>query len=46
MIYIEANSGSVKRVGRCDVYSSEFDLEACHEPPAGVVRGDSRFIAG
>ena len=27
VIYIEANSGSVKRVGRCDTYSSEFDLE-------------------
>ena len=28
VIYIEANSGSVKRVGRCDAYSTEFDLEA------------------
>ena len=28
MIYLEANSGSVKRVGRCDAYASEFDLEA------------------
>ncbi|KAF8387138.1 ruvb-1, partial [Pristionchus pacificus] len=28
IIYIEANSGAVKRVGRCDVYASEFDLEA------------------
>ncbi|KAJ1363307.1 RuvB-like protein 1 [Parelaphostrongylus tenuis] len=28
VIYIEANSGSVKRLGRCDVYGSEFDLEA------------------
>ena len=27
VIYIEANSGSVKRVGRCDTYSSEYDLE-------------------
>jgi DNA helicase TIP49 (TBP-interacting protein) len=27
VIYIEANSGSVKRVGRCDAYASEFDLE-------------------
>ena len=27
VIYIEANSGSVKRVGRCDAYSTEFDLE-------------------
>ncbi|EPB73492.1 TIP49 protein [Ancylostoma ceylanicum] len=28
VIYIEANSGAVKRLGRCDVYASEFDLEA------------------
>eukprot|EP00798_Chlamydomonas_sp_ICE-L_P024335 gene24335-9951_t len=28
VIYIEASSGSVKRVGRCDAYSTEFDLEA------------------
>ena len=28
VIYIEANSGSVKRVGRCDAYATEFDLEA------------------
>merc|ERR1711871_1365547 len=28
VIYIEANSGAVKRVGRCDSYASEFDLEA------------------
>ncbi|CEP03308.1 RuvB-like helicase [Plasmodiophora brassicae] len=28
VIYIEANSGSVKRVGRCDEYATEFDLEA------------------
>ena len=28
VIYLEANSGSVKRVGRCDAYASEFDLEA------------------
>merc|ERR1712188_47250 len=28
VIYIEANSGSVKRVGRCDVYATEADLEA------------------
>lgn len=27
VIYIEANSGSVKRVGRCDAYATEFDLE-------------------
>jgi RuvB-like protein 1 (pontin 52) len=28
VIYIEANNGSVKRVGRSDAYASEFDLEA------------------
>jgi RuvB-like protein 1 (pontin 52) len=28
VIYIEASTGSVKRVGRCDAYATEFDLEA------------------
>merc|ERR1712070_758253 len=28
VIYIESNSGAVKRVGWCDAYASEFDLEA------------------
>jgi RuvB-like protein 1 (pontin 52) len=28
VIYIESNSGSVKRVGRSDSYATEFDLEA------------------
>jgi len=28
VIYIEANSGAVKRIGRCDAYATEFDLEA------------------
>ncbi|KAJ6803510.1 uncharacterized protein M6B38_291385 [Iris pallida] len=28
VIYIEANSGAVKRVGRCDTFATEFDLEA------------------
>eukprot|EP00339_Tiarina_fusa_P029610 CAMPEP_0117040896 /NCGR_PEP_ID=MMETSP0472-20121206/28595_1 /TAXON_ID=693140 ORGANISM="Tiarina fusus, Strain LIS" /NCGR_SAMPLE_ID=MMETSP0472 /ASSEMBLY_ACC=CAM_ASM_000603 /LENGTH=204 /DNA_ID=CAMNT_0004751761 /DNA_START=157 /DNA_END=768 /DNA_ORIENTATION=+ len=28
VIYIESNSGAVKRVGRCDVYATESDLEA------------------
>lgn len=28
VIYIEANSGAVKRVGRCDTYATEHDLEA------------------
>jgi len=28
VIYIEANSGAVKRVGRSDSFATEFDLEA------------------
>jgi RuvB-like protein 1 (pontin 52) len=28
VIYIEANSATVKRVGRCDAYATEHDLEA------------------
>mmetsp|Transcript_38824 Transcript_38824/g.75919 ORF Transcript_38824/g.75919 Transcript_38824/m.75919 type:complete len:456 (+) Transcript_38824:172-1539(+) len=28
VIYIEANSGAVKRVGRSDTYATEYDLEA------------------
>ncbi len=28
MIYIEANSGAVKRQGRSDAFATEFDLEA------------------
>ena len=28
MIYIEANSGAVKRQGRSDTFATEFDLEA------------------
>lgn len=28
VIYIEANSGAIKRQGRCDVYAAEYDLEA------------------
>ena len=27
-IYIEANSGAVKRVGRFDAFATEYDLEA------------------
>lgn len=38
VIYIEANSGSVKRVGRSDAYASEFDLEADVYVP--VPKGD------
>ena len=28
VIYVEANSGAVKRVGRSDAFATEFDLEA------------------
>uniref|UniRef100_A0A8C7GMT6 RuvB-like helicase n=1 Tax=Oncorhynchus kisutch TaxID=8019 RepID=A0A8C7GMT6_ONCKI len=28
VIYIEANSGAVKRQGQCDTFATEFDLEA------------------
>lgn len=28
VIYIEASSGAVRRVGRCDSYATEYDLEA------------------
>ena len=28
VIYIEANSGSVKRVGRSDSFATQYDLEA------------------
>ena len=38
VIYIESNSGAVKRVGRSDVYASEFDLEADEYVP--VPKGD------
>jgi len=38
VIYIEANNGAVKRVGRSDVYASEYDLEADEYVP--VPKGD------
>merc|ERR1711977_82290 len=38
VIYIEANSGAVKRVGRSDSYATEFDLEADEYVP--VPKGD------
>lgn len=38
VIYIESNSGAVKRVGRSDVYASEYDLEADEYVP--VPKGD------
>merc|ERR1719452_329532 len=34
VIYIEANSGAVKRQGRCDAYATEFDLEAGEYVPS------------
>lgn len=38
VIYIEASSGAVKRVGRCDVHATEFDLEADEYVPLPKVR--------
>ena len=38
VIYIEAGSGSVKRVGRSDQYAAEFDLEADEYVP--LPKGD------
>jgi RuvB-like protein 1 (pontin 52) len=38
VIYIETVSGSVKRVGRCESYASEFDLEADEYVP--LPKGD------
>jgi RuvB-like protein 1 (pontin 52) len=38
VIYIEANTGSVKRVGRSDAYATEFDLEAEEYVP--IPKGD------
>jgi RuvB-like protein 1 (pontin 52) len=38
VIYIEANSGAVKRVGRSDAFATEFDLEAEEYVP--VPKGD------
>merc|ERR1712093_681704 len=38
VIYIEANSGAVKRVGRSDAYATEFDLEADEYVP--LPKGD------
>ena len=46
VIYIEASSGAVKRVGRCDAYATEFDLEAEEYVPLPKVRfSDSIFGA-
>ena len=38
VIYIEATSGAVKRVGRSDAYATEFDLEAEEYVP--IPKGD------
>jgi RuvB-like protein 1 (pontin 52) len=38
VIYIEANTGACKRVGRSDAYATEFDLEAEEYVP--VPKGD------
>ena len=38
VIYIEANSGAVKRIGRSDAFATEFDLEADEYVP--VPKGD------
>lgn len=40
VIYIEANSGSIMRQGRCDVYAAEYDLEAEEYVP--LPKGDVR----
>jgi len=44
VIYIEANSGAVKRVGRCDAYATEFDLEAEEYVPLPKVGGGSGLM--
>jgi RuvB-like protein 1 len=38
VIYIEANSGAVKRVGRCDTHAAEYDLEADEYVPMPKAR--------
>lgn len=38
MIYVEANNGAVKRVGRSDTFATEYDLEADEFVP--VPKGD------
>ncbi|KAJ3396064.1 RuvB-like protein 1 [Lobulomyces angularis] len=46
IIYIESNTGSVKRVGRSDAYATEFDLE-CEEYvalPKGEVHKKKEII--
>eukprot|EP01087_Luapelamoeba_hula_P018910 TRINITY_DN6174_c0_g1_i1.p1 TRINITY_DN6174_c0_g1~~TRINITY_DN6174_c0_g1_i1.p1 ORF type:complete len:479 (+),score=76.66 TRINITY_DN6174_c0_g1_i1:45-1439(+) len=38
VVFIESNSGSVKRLGRCDAYATEVDLEADEYVP--LPKGD------
>ncbi len=42
VIYIEANSGAVKRVGRSDAFATEFDLEAEEYVPLPKVSASDR----
>ena len=44
VIYIESNSGAVKRVGRSDVFASEFDLEAEEYVPLPKGKVDFFFL--
>ena len=46
VIYIEANSGAVKRVSRSDAFATEFDLEADeHVPlPKGEVHKKKEIV--
>jgi TIP49 P-loop domain len=46
VIYIEANSGAVRRVGRCDSYATEYDLEAEQYVPMPKVRPTALLHAG
>ena len=43
VIYIEANSGAVKRQGRSDTFATEFDLEAEEYVPLPKVKHASYF---
>ena len=45
VIYIEANSGAVKRVGRCDAHATEYDLEAEEYVPLPKVRLSQELCA-
>ena len=43
VIYIEANSGAVKRQGRSDTFATEFDLEAEEYVPLPKVKHEIDF---